>query len=87
MRGNNHAHGINLGTNTMGWTIVQDSVFNFLNDSITGTTNNRVVVTGNTSFDTNHPGKSVDLRGTGRMVYVGNHWDVRPTALLPIDSN
>jgi hypothetical protein len=87
MRGNNHAHGINLGTNTMGWTIVQDCVFNFLNDSIIGTTNNRVVVTGNSSFDTNSHGKSVDLRGTGKMVYVGNSWDVHPTALLPISSN
>lgn len=84
---NGHVHGINIGTNTMGSTIVQNSVFNFLNDSITGTTNNRVMLTGNTSFDTNRSGKSVDLRGTGNMVYVGNFWDVPPTALLPINSN
>ena len=87
MPGNNHAHGINLGTNTMAWTIVQDCVFNFLNDSITGTTNNRVMVTGNMSFNTNSRGKSVDLRGTGKMVYFGNYWDVPPTALLPNLSN
>jgi len=82
-----HVHGINIGTNTMGSTIVQNSVFNFLNDSIVGTTNNRVMLTGNTSFNTNSSGKSVDLRGTGQMVYVGNFWDVAPTALLPIISN
>jgi len=58
-----------------------------LNDSITGTTNNRVMLTGNTSFNTNSSGRSVDLRGTGSMVYVGNFWDVPPTALLPIASN
>jgi hypothetical protein len=84
---NSHVHGINIGTNTMGSTIIQNCVFNFLNDSIVGTTNNRVVVTGNTSFNTNSSGKSVDLRGTGSMVYVGNYWDVPPTALLPIISN
>jgi hypothetical protein len=84
---NKHAHGIYIGTNTMGSTIVQNSVFNFLNDSITGTTNNRVMLTGNTSFNTNSSGRSVDLRGTGSMVYVGNFWDVPPTALLPIVSN
>ena len=82
-----HVHGINIGTNTMGSTIIQNCVFNFLNDSIVGTTNNRVVVTGNTSFNTNRSGKSVDLRGSGGMVYVGNYWDVPPTALLPIISN
>ena len=71
----------------MGSTIVQNCVFEFLNDSIVGTTNNRVVVTGNTSFDTNSSGMSVDLRGTGRMVYEGNYWDVPPTALLPVISN
>lgn len=71
----------------MGWTIVQDCIFNFLTDSIVGTTNNRVVVTGNTSFNTNRGGKSVDLRGTGKMVYGGNYWDVPATALLPIISN
>jgi hypothetical protein len=48
---------------------------------------NRVVVTGNTSFNTNSTGKSVDLLGTGSMLYVGNYWDVPPTALLPIISN
>jgi hypothetical protein len=80
-----HAHGIDLGTNTMGRTIIQNCAFSFLNSSIAGTTNNLVVVTGNTSFNTN--GKSVDLRGTGKMVYTGNYWDVRPTALLPIVSN
>jgi hypothetical protein len=84
---NKHAHGIYIGTNTMGSTIVQNSVFNFLNDSITGTTNNRVMLTGNTSFNTNSSGRSVDLRGTGSMVYVGNFWDVPPTALLPSISN
>jgi hypothetical protein len=84
---NSHVHGINIGTNTMGSTIIQNSVFNSLNDSIVGTTNNRVVVTGNTSFNTNSSGKSVDLRGTGSMVYVGNYWDLYPTALLPIISN
>ena len=62
----------------MGNTIVQNSVFNFLNDSITGTTNNRVMLTGNTSFNTNSTGRSVDLKGTGSMVYVGNFWDVPP---------
>jgi hypothetical protein len=80
-------HGINIGTNTMGSTIIQNCVFNFLNDSIVGTTNNRVVVTGNTSLNTNRSGKSVDLRGSGSMVYIGNYWDVPPTALLPIISN
>ena len=71
----------------MGGTIVQNCVFNFMNDSITGTTNNRVVLTGSTSFNTNSNGKSVDLRGTDNMVYVGNFWDVPPTALLQIVSN
>lgn len=84
---NSHVHGINIGTNTMGSTIVQNSIFSFLNDSIMGITNNRVVVTGNTSFNTNSSGKSVDLRGAGSMVYGVNFWDVPPTALLPIVSN
>jgi hypothetical protein len=84
---NSQVHGINIGVNTMGSTIIQNCVFNFLNDSIVGTTNNRVVVTGNTSFNTNATGKSVDLHGTGSMVYVGNYWDIPPTALLPIISN
>jgi hypothetical protein len=84
---NRYVHAINIGVNTMGSTIIQNCVFNFLNDSIVGTTNNRVVVTGNTSFNTNGSGKSIDLHGTGSMVYVGNYWDVPPTALLPIISN
>ena len=69
--------------------IIQNCVLNSLNDSIIGTTNNRMVVTGNTSFNTNpNPsGRSVDLQGTGKMVYVGNYWDVPPTALLQIISN
>ena len=87
LRSNSHVHGINLGTNTMGSTIIQNCVFNFMNDSITGTTNNRVILTGSTSFNTNKSGKSVDLKGTGYMVYVGNYWDVPPTALLRIVSN
>jgi hypothetical protein len=87
LRSNSHVHGINLGTNTMGNTIIQNCVFNFLNDSITGTTNNMVVLTGSTSFNTNQSGTSVDLKGTGHMVYVGNFWDVPPTALLQIVSN
>jgi len=84
---NNHVHGINLGTNTMGTTIIQNCAFSSLNDAVVGTTNNRVVMTGNTSFNTNSSGKSVDLRGAGKMVYVGNYWDVPPTALLPNLSN
>jgi hypothetical protein len=84
---NSRAHGINIGTNTMVSTIVQNCVFNFLNDSITGTTNDKVMVTGNTSVNSNPTGRSVDLRGTGSMVYVGNFWDVPPTSLLPIASN
>ena len=87
LRGNSHVHGINIGTDTMGSTIIQNCVFNFLDDSISGTTNNRVVVTGDTSFNTNSSGKTVDLRGTGKMVYESNYWDVPPTALLPIISN
>jgi hypothetical protein len=67
----------------MGVTIIQNCAFSSLNDAIVGTTNNRVVMTGNTSFNTNSSGKSVDLRGTGKMVYVGNYWDVPPTALPP----
>ena len=84
---NAHVHGVNIGTNTMGSTIIQNCVFNFFNDSIVGITNNQVMVTGNTSFNTNSTGKSVELRGTGSMVYVGNFWDVPPTALLKIVSN
>ena len=71
----------------MGSTIIQNCIFDFMNDSITGTTNNRVILTGSTSFNTNKSGKSVDLKGTGYMVYVGNYWDVPPTALLRIVSN
>lgn len=84
---NSHVHGINIGVNTMGSTVVQNCVFEFLEDSIVGTTNNRAVVTGNTSFSTNQGGKSVNLRGAGSMVYSGNYWDVPPTALLPFISN
>jgi hypothetical protein len=84
---NSHVHGIDIGTNTMGNTIIQDCVFNSLTDSIIGTTNNRAAVTGNASFNTNVGGKSVDLTGTGKMVYVGNYWDIPPTALLHIVSN
>jgi hypothetical protein len=87
LQSNSHVHGINIGTNTMGYTIIQNCVFSSLNDSIEGTTNNRVVVTGNTSFNTNSFGKSVNLRGTGKMVYSGNFWDVPPTALLAVISN
>lgn len=87
LRSNSPVHGINIGTNTMGSTIVQNCVFGSLHDSIMGTTNNRVVVTGNTSFNTNSSGRSVDIHGTGRMVYGDNFWDVPPTALLPIISN
>ena len=71
----------------MGSTIIQNCVFAFMNDSIAGSTNNRVILTGSTSFNTNNSGTSVDLRGTGSMVYVGNYWDVPPTALLRIVSN
>jgi hypothetical protein len=84
---NTHVHGINIGSYTMGSTFVQNCVFNFMNDSIVGVTNNQVIVTGNTSFNTNSGGKSVDLRGPGGMVYVGNYWDVPPTALLKMISN
>jgi len=87
LQSNSHVHGINIGTNIMGNTVVQNCTFNFLNDAIVGVTNNPVMVTGNESFNTNLSGKSVDLRGTGKMVYVGNFWDVPPTALLPIISN
>jgi hypothetical protein len=82
-----HAHGVDIGTNTMGKTIIQNCEFNSFNGAIAGTTNNRVLLTGNTSFTTNKPGQSVDLRGTGDMVYVGNYWDVPPTALLRNISN
>jgi hypothetical protein len=71
----------------MGSTIIQNCGFNFLNDSISGIRNNRAILTGSTSFNTNKSGTSVDLRGTGSMVYVGNYWDVPPTALLRIVSN
>ena len=84
---NSHVHGINIGTNTMGNTIIQNCVFNFMETSITGVTNNQVMLTGNTSFNTNVGGKSVNLHGSGSMVYTGNFWDVPPTALLPILSN
>jgi len=87
LRSNPHVHGIRIGSNTMGYTILQNCVFDSLNDSIVGTTNNRVVVTGNTSFNTNISGESVNLHGTGSMVYQGNFWDVPPTALLPEISN
>ena len=82
-----HVHGIDIGTNTMGKTIIQNCEFNSFNDSIAGTTNNRVMLTGDTSFNTYKPGQSVDLRGTGGMVYAGNYWDVSPAALLKIISN
>ena len=84
---NGHVHGINIGTDTMASTIIQNCVFNFMNDSITGITNNKAMVMGDTSFNSNSSGKSVDLRGTGSMVYVGNYWDIPPAALLPIISN
>jgi hypothetical protein len=84
---NDHVHGVNIGTNTMGSTIVQNCVFSFLDGTIFGTTNNRVVVTGNTSFDSYGSGKSVELEGAGSMVYAGNYWDIPPTALLPMISN
>jgi hypothetical protein len=74
-----HVHGINIGTNTMGRTIVQNSIFNYLNDSITGTTNNRVVLTGNTSFSTNRSGVSVNLTGSGKMVYGDNYCELPPS--------
>jgi hypothetical protein len=84
---NNHTHGINIGTNTMGRTIIQNCSFNSLNDAIVGVTNNRVMLTGDGSFNTIASGQSVNLRGTGKMVYGGNFWDVPPTALLPSVSN
>ncbi len=71
----------------MGKTIIQNCEFSLFSDSIVGITNNRVVLTGNTSFTTNRPGRSVDLRGSGGMVYVGNYWDVPPTSLLKIITN
>ena len=81
---NRRVHGIDIETNTMRNKIIQNCVLNSLNDSIIGTTNNRMVVTGNTSFNTNpNPsGRSVDLQGTGKMVYVGNYWDVPPTGFF-----
>lgn len=84
---NSHVHGVDIGTNTMGYTIIQNCEFNSFNGAIIGTTNNRVVLTGNTSFNTGKSGQSVDLQGTGGMVYIGNYWDVPPTALLRIISN
>jgi hypothetical protein len=87
LQSNRHVHGINIGSYTMGSTFVQNCVFNFMNDSVVGITNNQVMLTGNTSFNTNTGGKSVDRRGPGSMVYVGNYWDVPPTALLHIVSN
>jgi hypothetical protein len=71
----------------LGSTVAQNSVFSYLNDSIEGITNSRVALTGNMSFSTNSSGKSVDLRGSGSMVYGGNFWDVPSAALLPIISN
>ena len=82
-----HVHGVDIGTNTMGATIIQNCEFNFFDQSIAGTTNNRVVLTGNTSFNSYRPGQSVDLHGTGGTVYTGNFWDVPPTALLRTISN
>jgi hypothetical protein len=84
---NAHVIGVNIGVNTMGRTIIQNCVFNFMNESIIGVTNNQVMVTGNTSFNSNPGGKSVDVRGTGSMVYGNNFWDIPPTALLPFISN
>lgn len=71
----------------MGSTIIQNCIFLSLNDSIVGVTNNQMMVTGNTSFNTNPLGKSVDLHGVGRMVYGNNFWDIPPTSLLPLISN
>jgi hypothetical protein len=82
-----HAHGIDIGTNTMGNTVIENCTFNFMNDSITGVTNNRVMLIGNESANTNPGGKSVNLTGTGKMAYGGNFWDVVPTSLLVIGSN
>lgn len=84
---NPHEIAVNIGTNTMANTVIQNCVFNFMNESIAGVTNNQVMVTGNTSFNSNTGGKSVDLRGTGSMVYGNNFWDIPPTALLPFISN
>jgi hypothetical protein len=70
-----------------GSTVVQNSVFSDLNDSIAGITNSRIVLTGNSSFHTDSSGKSVDLRGTGSMVSDGNYWDMPPAALFPIILN
>ena len=84
---NDHVHGIDIGKNFAGSTIVENCIFNFLNDSITGATNNRVMLIGNTSSNTNRDGKSVDLKGVGKMAYAGNLWDVPPAALLPISNN
>ncbi len=84
---NAHVIGVNIGTNTMGTTIIQNCVFNFMTESIVGVTNNQVILTGNTSFNTNPNGRSVDLHGTGSMVYGNNFWDIAPTALLPFISN
>jgi hypothetical protein len=78
-----HVHGIDIGTNTVARLVVQDSAFRFLNDSIRGTTNATIQITGNSSILTNDGGVSLDLRGTGKMVSVGNLWDVVPAAVLP----
>lgn len=82
-----HAHGIDIGTNTMGNTVIENCTFNFMNDSITGVTNNRVMLIGDESANTNPGGKSVNLTGNGKMAYGGNFWDVAPTSLLAIGSN
>jgi len=87
VRNSRHAHGIELGTNTMGYTVVQDCVFDGFESIISGTTNNRVVLTGNTSFNTLPGGTSVDLKGSGKMLYSANLWDVPPASLLPRESN
>jgi hypothetical protein len=82
---NSHAHGIDLGIHTMGITIIQNCTFRALSNPIFGTTNNPVVLTGNTSLNT--IGKSVELRGNGKLDYAGNYWDVPPTKLPPAVSN
>jgi hypothetical protein len=69
----------------MGITIIQNCTFRSLNSPISGTTNNPVVLTGNTSLNT--IGKSVELRGNGKLDYTGNYWDLPPTKLPPVVSN
>jgi hypothetical protein len=59
------ARRVDIGMNTMGKTIVQNCAFNFFNGAITGATNTRVLLTGNTSFNSNKPGPK---RGSSR------HW-------------